>query len=183
MEKLLDIDPLNPFNYWLAAWVHLMAGRVDLAIEPVQKVHKMDPIGMFRTTHALMLAHARRVDEAASLLDVEYDEPVTDEWAALGIVLKYALEGNKEKTLASVTEELARDAKTDMLYSWLLAEFISLVDEKDQALDWLEIAAAGGFINYPFLSEFDPLLDNIRREKRFKQLMEKVKYEWEHLEV
>jgi hypothetical protein len=40
-----------------------------------------------------------------------------------------------------------------------------------------------GFINYPFLSEYNFTLDNIRNEERFIRLMEKVKNEWETLEV
>ena len=39
-----------------------------------------------------------------------------------------------------------------------------------------------GFINYPFM-QCDPFLDNIRGEERFKKLMERAKYEWEHFEV
>ena len=39
-----------------------------------------------------------------------------------------------------------------------------------------------GFINYPFF-QCDPFLDNIRGEERFKKLMVKAKYEWEHFEV
>ena len=40
-----------------------------------------------------------------------------------------------------------------------------------------------GFINYPFLNEYDPFLENIRREERFKKLMKRVKHEWENFEV
>jgi hypothetical protein len=48
---------------------------------------------------------------------------------------------------------------------------------------WLEISINLGGINYPFLNEYDPLLENIRGEERFKKLMERVKYEWENFEV
>ena len=58
-----------------------------------------------------------------------------------------------------------------------------VLDAKDEALNWLEHAINIGFINYPFLNEYDPFLENIRGEKRFKKLMERVKYEWEHFEV
>jgi hypothetical protein len=47
----------------------------------------------------------------------------------------------------------------------------------------LEYATSRGFINYPFLNEYDPLLENIRGEPRFKKLMERVKHEWENFEV
>jgi hypothetical protein len=39
-----------------------------------------------------------------------------------------------------------------------------------------------GFINYPFLNEYDPYLANIRGDERFKKLMERVRYKAEHFE-
>jgi hypothetical protein len=50
-------------------------------------------------------------------------------------------------------------------------------------LDLLEHSIGGGLINYPFLNEFDPFLENIRGEPRFKKLMQRVKHEWENFEV
>lgn len=65
--------------------------------------------------------------------------------------------------------------------SYWLAVMLSLLDAKKEALDWLENANHQGFINYPAL-EREPFLQNIRGEERFKKLMERVKYEWEHFE-
>jgi hypothetical protein len=64
-----------------------------------------------------------------------------------------------------------------------LAGIFSLLGEKKEAHDWLENAVNQGFINYPLLAEKDIWLANIRGEERFKKLMERVKYEWEHFEV
>jgi len=63
-----------------------------------------------------------------------------------------------------------------------VAAGLSLVGAKEEALDWLENAVNRGFINYP-LFQCDRFLDNIRGEERFKKLMERAKYEWEHFEV
>jgi hypothetical protein len=35
--------------------------------------------------------------------------------------------------------------------------------------------------NYSFISEYDPLLSEIRCKEHFKKLMERVKHEWENL--
>ena len=66
---------------------------------------------------------------------------------------------------------------------WLGAGFYSLLDDKEEALRWLEHAIDRGWINYPLFAETDPFLENIRGEERFQQLMARVKYEWEHFEV
>jgi non-specific serine/threonine protein kinase len=67
--------------------------------------------------------------------------------------------------------------------SWEIAASFALINEKDKSLEWLENAVDRGFINYPFLNEYDPFLENIRGEPRFKKLMERVKHEWENFEV
>jgi non-specific serine/threonine protein kinase len=50
----------------------------------------------------------------------------------------------------------------------------------EEAFDWLENSVDRGFINYPFISEYDPLLKNIRGEERFKKLLKRIKHEWEN---
>lgn len=64
-----------------------------------------------------------------------------------------------------------------------MAECDALIGEKDEAITSLEYAVNLGSVNYPFFSEIDPFLKNIRSEKRFKKLMERVKQEWENFEV
>ena len=64
-----------------------------------------------------------------------------------------------------------------------MAEGYALIDEKEKALDWLDIAVKCGNINYPMLSSFDPFLVTLRSEERFQRLIENVKYQWDHFEV
>ena len=56
---------------------------------------------------------------------------------------------------------------------------IALAGAKDEALTWLERAVEQGWINYPLFSKQDPLLESIRGEERFRELMVKVKRDWE----
>ena len=59
----------------------------------------------------------------------------------------------------------------------------SMLGEIEEALKWLERGAELGFINYPFLSEIDPRFENLRRDPRSREIMERIKYEWENFEV
>ncbi len=65
---------------------------------------------------------------------------------------------------------------------WIVASTYALAGAKDQALEWLEHAVDIGWINYPLFSEQDPLLESLRGEKRFKELMVTVKARWEAFE-
>ncbi len=184
VKRLLEIDPLSALTRWVEGHFHLFSGRLDLALESFHKSHQMEPASPnFRTSYAQMLACHERLDEACSILDPDPEDARRYTWAGLGLFFKYALQREKTKALQSVTKELKGTARMDETFSWLLAECYSLLEEKEEALDWLENAANLGFINYPFLSKVDPYLENVRGEDRFKRLMEKVKYDWEHLEV
>ncbi len=59
----------------------------------------------------------------------------------------------------------------------------ALIGEKEEAITSLEYAVNLGAINYPFYNTISPFLENIRGERRFKKLIERVKYEWENFEV
>ena len=64
-----------------------------------------------------------------------------------------------------------------------LVEGYSLLGDTDEALTWMDTAVRCGFINYPFLSQSDPLLAGLRGDSRFSARMEGVKRQWEAFEV
>ncbi|OVE79252.1 hypothetical protein BVY01_02965, partial [bacterium I07] len=101
----------------------------------------------------------------------------------LGIFLKHAIKGKKNEALKSVTPEVQKWSSNDFTNPWYLVLGYSIIDDKEQALNWLEKWIDLGCINYPFLNKYDPFLENIRGDERFKKLMERVKYEWENFEV
>ena len=82
-----------------------------------------------------------------------------------------------------VTEELRIAMSWDNLYPIFMANCYALINETDDAIDWIEESVKWGFINFNFYNEYNPLLENIRGEKRFKELMQKVKHEWDNFEV
>jgi hypothetical protein len=81
-----------------------------------------------------------------------------------------------------MTSDFRTTCQRDGEWSWVVAEAFALLDERKESVDWLENAVNQGIINYPFLNTYDPFLKNIRGDERFKKLMERVKYEWEHFE-
>ena len=71
----------------------------------------------------------------------------------------------------------------DLQTGYWKTECLALIGEKERALDCLELDLNLGMSNYPLMSELDPFLVGICGEVRFQKLMERVKYEWEHLKV
>ncbi len=101
----------------------------------------------------------------------------------LGILLRDALQGKKEKMSQIMTPDFNTYCRRDPYWSLQLTEVYSLLDEREKALDWLDNSIGRGLLNYPFLSKYDPFLANLRGEGRFKKLMDRVKKESEEFEV
>ncbi len=184
LDKVLEIDPLNMIAYSLPGYFEVLSGRFDFAVESYSKMYQMDPNSpIARWFYAWSLAFAQRNDDAFLIIEkLARDFPDTV-YALLGMFIKYALLGEKEKTLQAVTPELEVAAKGVEYFSRDMAHGYALIGEKDSAMDWLENAVNRGFIHYPFISEIDPFFANLRDENRFKKLMIRVKKEWENFEA
>jgi serine/threonine protein kinase len=183
-DRVEKIDPLNPINLWLPWWIHISEGRFDLALEISRKMYERDrenPAMQFDYVWAFVLNHQNRVAlETIDRFDKDKSESV---YVSLYLFIKYALKGDKDRALKVLTSDAIKLAKIDHIYSWFMAQFHALLGLKEEAIKWLENTINRGRIDYPFLAERDPLLENIRDEPQFKKLMERVKHEWENFEV
>ena len=100
-----------------------------------------------------------------------------------GLILKCAIKGEKESIKELLTDEITQMAWNDFHLPWFMAQCFALLNQKSRALDWLEQAVEQGWTNYPLFSTYDPFLENIRGEPRFKKLMKRAKHEWENFKV
>jgi len=183
-ERLMQIDPLDFITNWLQGALHFYDGQYDLALEPISRFyHTNTENPAARFYYAWTLAYHNKLDEAFSIIDRSAKATPDNLMTKQGLLLKYALLKDKEKVFQEMTPDFQKTCKRDFEWSHTVAVMLALLDAKEEAVDWLENSVNLGFINYPLLAERDPFLENIREEKRFKKLMERVKYEWEHFEV
>jgi TolB-like protein len=184
-ERCRIIDPLNPlYDNAYKGLNNFMQGRFDLALDPLLYINKLYPeAGMWKLWKTLALMYNDLTVDAYNYLCETVIEPGKESIDGLLIFLKYALKEDKEKMSSLLTPEFVNAMQFDCQYSWHLAAFYSHSGEKENALNWLDKAVDRGFINYPMLSQYDKLLNNVRGEERFIKLMERVKYEWENFEV
>jgi eukaryotic-like serine/threonine-protein kinase len=183
VQKVRQIDPLDPWNYWLQGRLFYFNGQYKLAAEQLRQIYQADPENhIFRLFYAWTLTYTGQIDEAFSIIDHSAKTAPNSVFTKFGLLLKYGLLKERERAFREMTIDFEKTCKRDHQWSYLVAVPLALVDARKESLDWLENAVNKGFINYPEL-ERDPYLANIRGEERFKKLLERVKYEWEHFEV
>ena len=184
VERCITIDPINPGNHSMMGINRFFKGQFDLALEPLLHMCEMVPDSpMWQFWKSIILLYNDCPNESYAFINEYVKEPGKDTFTQLMIFLKYVLKGDNKKLSQLLTPDFLQAVRLDCQFSWHIGSFYSYREEKDQSLDWLENAVARGFINYPFLSKHDKLLENLRGEERFKKLMKRVKHEWENFEV
>jgi tetratricopeptide (TPR) repeat protein len=183
-DRLLKVDPLNPLAYcgWL---LDVMAeGRLDLSIDYLtqwfQKVPEL-PVAQFFT--AQFLAYCHHFKEASALVSENARPDMENVFTKLSLFVKYAIEGDKKRINELLTPDFVKTTRRDAQNSYFVTGLFALAGMKDEAFEWLENSVDRGFINYPFISKYDPFLKDIRGEECFKKLMKRVKHKWENFEA
>ncbi|OVE79086.1 hypothetical protein BVY00_01305 [bacterium G20] len=184
VARLLSIDPLNFYGYWLSSFFHLYEGRFKQALKQVRQSRELAPgVPAIEFFYALILIYNEQFEDVFNVIEQSEGKNPDNIFTHLGIFLKHAIKGEKNEALKSVTPEVLKWSSNDFTNPWYLVLGYSIIDEKEQALNWLEKWIDLGCINYPFLNKYDPFIENIRGEERFKKLMKRVKYEWENFGV
>ncbi len=185
ISRGIEIDPLNPNFHGFLMLNYFYSGNFEKAGKLVAKTSKMilESPSLWTFWFALVIAYNRNVKEAYAYLNEMERSSFPGHFRDLCLFLKIALDGNSELVPQVMNEEFKRSGERDCWFAQLFASLYAKLEMRDEALDWLEKAVDLGYINYKFLNEFDPFLENIRGELRFKKLMERVKHEWENFEV
>jgi tetratricopeptide (TPR) repeat protein len=184
VERSVRLDPLTSVIQGTLGMVPLLEGDFNTALKYFKQSYDMEPDNpLCMVIYAKTLSLDNRYDEANDLFDFVAEKMPNTIFASDALFLKHALQGQKGNAVRAFTQELKNIATMDPQGSWWVAGYYSLIDEKEEALNWLENAVNRGFLHYPCLSEHSPFLENIRGEERFKKLMKRVKKEWENFEV
>jgi serine/threonine protein kinase len=183
-ERTIKIDPLNPLAYVHSGFNRMWDGEFALALERLGKLHRSFPGDvMTKWCYGLSLAYMGRKEESGAVFEEVAREQPGTLFACMGLAFKYALEGKRSETLAMLESNPHSQNPWDFQTAYWKTECLALIGEKELALECLELDVNLGMSNYPLMIELDPFLENIRGEERFRKLMERVKYEWEHFEV
>jgi TolB-like protein/predicted Ser/Thr protein kinase len=176
-------DPLNPRRHIMRGYYCLYDCQFACALEQFRLLHQADPTSpLAQASYSWMLACNNKRAEALAVIGQMANKGQDNVMTVFSLLLKYALSSDAQSAQRLLTPDFRKTCARDFEWSYWVADRLSLAGAKEEALVWLEHSINRGFLDYPFL-QCDPLLDNIRGEARFKKLMERAKYEWEHFEV
>jgi Tol biopolymer transport system component/TolB-like protein/Flp pilus assembly protein TadD len=171
-EKARDLDPLSLITKTISGYPFYYSRQFETAAECFREVIAMDAnYSMAHFRLGLTLAQQKKYDAATAEIEksVELSND-RDSIAALGFV--QGLAGNTAQTEAALRELDEREKKGFVTsYNRVLLE-IGLKNYA-AALDWLERAFAERSYWLIYL-KFDPALDALRDNARFKILEEKI---------
>jgi len=183
-DRIISIDPINYTGKFFYSWIELLNGNFSESLKRSFEFYNMAPDPPNgKLMHAIVLAYNNRLEECYSLCDENLKYNPDNIFALIGQCLKFALQGEKEETKKAMTGGVKEKARTDLWDAWIIAICDALIGEKEEAISSLECSVNLGAVNYPFYSEKDPFLENIRDEGRFKKLMERTRFAWENFEV
>jgi TolB-like protein/Tfp pilus assembly protein PilF len=173
IEQALFLDPLSlPINADYGEVLYF-ARRPDQAIEQLRKTLEMDP--HFYPTHsdlARVYEQVGRYEEAIREIQtaLALAPKSTDALATLAHI--YAASGKKEQAL-HLLEQLNEVAKSKYVSPYGVAVVYTALGDADHAFKWLQTATEEHAAWVIYLN-VDPRLDSLRREPRFKSLLDSV---------
>ncbi len=183
VERLLQVDPLTPINNYMPGVVDWFDGKHPESVFPFKKAFEMDPNNPhIQFWYAYILANNNRNEEALEILNLLPDEAPEVPLNQIYRFLKFYLKGEKENAIKCITPAVIETAKIDLNWSWIMLDFYSLINEKQEAKYWLQNSIQAGVTNYPMIAYYDPFLKNIRNEEWFKNEMIDLKVKWETFE-
>ena len=184
IERLLAVDPLTSHNHCVQGLTLFMEGKFEESLPAFYRAIELDPQNfVWKFMYAWPLLMSNQIEKALEIvtqLESDYTDNIIVD---LLIFVKNAFLKDRVKAIQSLKDGFLKFAEWDEAISLMLAQSFALIGENEKALYWIEYTVNRGLINYPYLSEYDHTFKNIRGDKRFKKLMERVKYEWENFEV
>ncbi|MDE1176067.1 MAG: protein kinase [Edaphobacter sp.] len=183
-RRILDIDPLTPVYRFIPGLLSLMGGEFADALPSFDDAIRLDPTNaMLLWCRGQILALLRRNDEAVAQMRAIDEMHPGHFFSQIGTVMQAALTGDREWMDRAMTPELSQITECDPHYSWNFAQCYAVIGDAPNAVLWLEKALQKGFINYPMISRWDPLLATVRHADSFDELVDRVREQWEAFEV
>lgn len=169
----LELDPLSlPMNFNVG-YLNYFAGNNDRAIEQFEKILEMDA-SFAQASLILSPAYMRKGLLPKALATVEKALPQSGNWSSLRAMLAVVHAGSGRAGEArQILEELKKEGASMPQLSYWAAIISNALQDKEQALDWLEKACeerVGLLVLLKVASGFR----NLSQEPRYQAILQRI---------
>ncbi len=177
-RRLVALEPFVPLNYAFLSWSYYLDGNFGLALEASETAYRKDPNNyLVQFTRVQLFLYSGKVSEAIQQVSEVEKRSTVSIFDRMMLIQVYAAQGRRDKVNELLTDECIASASRDLQYGWHIAVALTMLGERDSAIEWLRIAVKNGFANYRFLEEFDPYLEPLRTDPQFKEIVELARME------
>jgi tetratricopeptide (TPR) repeat protein len=171
IQQALRLDPVSPNSNGLYGDFLMETRQFDKAVEQFRKTVELDP-QQYNSRVRLGFAYAvvRRYAEAESEFKKAEEISPGGVNSLGGLAYVYGQEGKREQAERLLPRVKALASATS--HPWLVALAHIGLDDKDEAIRWLEKAYEEGDFYWDYES---PLLDPLRSQPRFQELERRAK--------
>ena len=171
-EAVLQRLPLDLNMNLDSAGILLLAGRYDQSIEQTRKALELDP-NFWWAYQNLGLAYERKKQYPEAIAALEKARQGDVNPSSLGYLgYVYAAAGKKAEALR-VLDELKESSKRQYVPSYSIAIIYAGLNDKNKAFEWLN-KAYDERSHFIALLKVETVLDNLRPDPRFADLMRRV---------
>jgi TolB-like protein/Flp pilus assembly protein TadD len=173
IELARQLDPISLVVNSDLGWAYYLSRQYDQAAQQFQRALELDP--------NLMIAHVAlgQIYEQKHMLGksmAAFEQAVSlapdDPEAIIGLGRAYAVAGRREDAL-KIVARLTQQSQQNSIPSWGIATIYIGLDNKDEAIAWLEKAFADRLSVLVYI-QTDPMLDPIRSDPRFQVLVRRM---------
>ena len=181
-RELYQLDPVSSINTFMTGVGFAYKGEFSEALIMAYRALEMNPTSPLEIWSVCILeAWGGKFDKAIAHADQLAEIAPGWVYTEQALFLKHALLGEKELALQHYTPDFDKEAKYDCHFALHIAHCFALIGEKERALDFLTLSVRNGMLNYTFIGKYDSLLENIRDEQRFKDLIIEAKRRFEEI--
>ena len=178
LKKAVAINPSNTVARYRIGETLLFQEKYDEALEALRSVPREANPALIGHQSAWALIHLGRTAEAASTVEQflhDYPDDFGGLYTSVEAVLA-ALAGNRSAAETKIQIAIDKGKGFGHFHhtAYHIACTYALMNQPEKAIEWLKKSADGGFLCYP-LFEHDTLLDNVRNDPRFAELISDIK--------
>jgi tetratricopeptide (TPR) repeat protein len=183
LEKALSVNPSNALARFRVGETYLFQGKYEQALASLRNVPTDVNPALVGHQTVWALFNLGRKEEAVTTLEQflrDYPDDNRGLYTSLQAVLA-ASEGQEREAESKIELAIERGKGFGHFHhtAYHIACAYARMNKPEQALKFLEKAAAEGFPCYP-LFESDSNLNNIRQDSGFKMFLTKQKQQWEY---